>query len=208
MPRRTQVALVAAASLLAATLTGCGQQAPQPEQSRQTADNGEVYNAADAAFASRLIAHHAAALTLVDQTRGRRLSPELGALVDVIQMGHPAEIEQMVVWLKAWELPIPETMRGHANAGDGSASQIHIPAETAALPGMFTTAQLRSLQQARGQAFETLWLEVMVAHHRGALQLAATEQTDGVYRPAVQAATTVQETQQDQLDQMLTLLSR
>lgn len=198
-------ARIAAAALLLVTLAGCGQDAPAANQASRTAANGEVFNGADVEFASQLIPHHAAALTMVDLTRGRPLSPELAEITEAIQTERPPEIEQMVDWLNGWGEPIPATMRDHANAGHHSTGG-QIPADGADIPGMVTAEQLRALKKARGQEFETLWLQTMVEHHQGAIALATTEQADGVYGPAVQLAQTIQESQQDQIDQMLVLL--
>lgn len=205
MTTRTLVsARIAAAALLLVALTGCGQDAPAPTQARRTTANGEVFNDTDVEFASQLIPHHAAALTMVDLTRGRRVSPELAQLAEAIQTDHPAEIEQMVDWLDSWGEPIPATMRDHTNAGHHGTGEI--PADSADIPGMVTAEQLRALKKARGEAFETLWLQIMVEHHQGAIAMAATERADGVYAPAVQLAETIQKSQEAQIDQMLALV--
>lgn len=197
-------ARVAAAALLLVTLAGCGQDAPDPTQARRTAADGEVFNEADVEFATRLIPHHAAALTMVDLTRERRVSPELAEITEAIQTANPPEIEQMVDWLNSWGEPIPATMRDHVNAGHHGTGKP--PSDGADIPGMVTAEQLRALKKARGQAFETLWLQTMVEHHQGAIDLATTERADGVYGPAGELAETLQKSQQAQIDQMLALL--
>ena len=202
--RTLTTARIAAAALLIATLAGCGQDAPAADQASRTAANGEVFNDTDVEFASQLIPHHAAALTMVDLTRGRRVSPELAQVAEAIQTDHPAEIEQMVDWLDSWGEPIPATMRDHTNAGHHGAGEI--PAGSADIPGMVTAEQLRALKKARGEAFETLWVQIMVEHHQGAIAMAATERADGVYAPAVELAETTQKSQGAQIDQMLSLL--
>ena len=39
------------------------------------------------------------------------------------------------------------------------------------MPGMLTEPQLKKLAAARGKAFDRLWLESMIRHHEGAMQM-------------------------------------
>jgi uncharacterized protein (DUF305 family) len=39
------------------------------------------------------------------------------------------------------------------------------------MPGMLTAAQLRQLEQARGEEFDQLFLTYMIQHHRGATEM-------------------------------------
>ncbi|MFD8472330.1 DUF305 domain-containing protein [Streptomyces globisporus] len=40
------------------------------------------------------------------------------------------------------------------------------------------------LEEASGKAFDTVYLQLMVKHHEGIVEMAKTEQSDGTYEPA------------------------
>lgn len=164
---------------------------------------GEEFNQADVDFATDMIQHHAQALVMVDLTDGRKLSPELAALAEQIQMAQGPEIETMVDFLNEWDQPIPETVRDHANAhGDGEMGDMH----GGDMPGMASSEELADLEDAEGEEFEQMWLELMTEHHEGALEMARTEKEDGEYPAAVELAETIESAQQDEIDLMKDLL--
>ena len=56
------------------------------------------------------------------------------------------------------------------------------------MPGMLTEAELRRLEQAKGQAFDRLFLRFMIQHHRGAVQMVEDlYATEGGAEPEVDA---------------------
>ena len=169
----------------------------------QTAPNGDVFNDADVDFATAMIPHHAQALSMVDLTRGRRLSPEVQRLTEQIQAAQAPEIEQMVDWLDGWGEPVPETMRDHANADSGSHGMSDMHAD---MPGMMSADEMADLEAASDAEFEHMWLEMMIRHHEGAIEMAEAEQADGVYAPAVDLAGSISTSQQAEIDTMEQLL--
>jgi len=191
---KNAAALVAAATLMTG-LAACGDDGPSDDaKAEQTAPNGDVFNEVDVSFATEMIPHHAQALAMVDLTRGRELSPEVQKLTENIQAAQGPEIEQMVDWLAAWDKPVPETMRDHANA-EGHGER-----------GMMTDEEMSELETAKGEEFETTWLEMMVEHHEGAIEMAEAEQADGVYKPAKKLAESIESSQQAEVDRMKELL--
>lgn len=188
--------LAAALSAACLVLAGCG----ADETSSDVAADAP-YNEADVAFATEMMQHHAQALVLVDLTVDRDLDPEVVALTDQVRAAQTPEIEQMADWLTEWDQPVPETMRDHANAhGD----QGHM--EDSDMPGMVTGAELEELAALEGDAFQDRWLELMIAHHEGAIEMAETEVADGEHTGAVRLAEDVVESQQAEIDQMEQLL--
>ena len=186
------------AVLLAAT--GCGNDNDDAASETQTAANGDVFNDADLAFASGMIQHHAQALLMVDITMDRELDPEILQLADDVRAAQVPEIEQMAAWLTAWDKPIPETVRDHANAHGGG------DVEMDDMPGMMSEDDMSELEAAQGQEFEDLWLEMMIEHHEGAVDMAQTEQSDGVFEPAIDLADSIETSQEKEIDQMEGLL--
>jgi uncharacterized protein (DUF305 family) len=74
------------------------------------------------------------------------------------------------------------------------------------MPGMMSGDDLDELENAPDSEFQTMWLEMMIEHHEGAVEMAQDEQDDGQYRPAIDLAGNVVDTQTAEIDQMQTLL--
>jgi uncharacterized protein (DUF305 family) len=163
-----------------------------------------VFNGADIDFATAMIPHHAQALAMVDMTRGRDLSSEVMKLTDDIQAAQSPEIEKMAGWLTDWDKPVPETMRDHVNSEDHEMSGDDSGDD---MPGMMTDEELDELESAQGPAFETMWLEMMIEHHEGAIEMAQDEQEDGIFRPAIKLAGSIETSQQAEVEQMKELLA-
>lgn len=208
---KTLAAALTAGTLLF-TLAACGDDGDTNDaHAEQTAPNGDVFNDADVDFATAMIPHHAQALAMVDVTRGRELSAPVQKLTEDIQAAQGPEIETMVDWLTGWDQPVPETMRDHANAEDPDGMEGHdmegMEGEgDSDMPGMMTDAELADLDAAQGMEFEDMWLEMMIEHHEGAIEMAKDEQADGVFQPAVDLAESIETSQQAEIDHMRELL--
>jgi uncharacterized protein (DUF305 family) len=195
----TLVAALSASFGLAACADGDGHDADHP--SSRIADS-EEFNQADVDFATDMIPHHAQALLMVDLVDDGS-SPELTALAEQIRMAQGPEIETMVDWLTDWGQPVPETMRDHANAH----SDDEMPMDSD-MPGMVSAEDLDDLDAARGEDFERMWLQMMIEHHEGAIEMARDEKADGEYADARDLAAMIIETQQSEIDTMEGLLDR
>lgn len=195
--------LLAAMSLVAA----CGNDdEPEQHQKTQTAANGDKFNGADVTFVTDMIQHHAQALKMVDMAMGRDLDPRVVQLTEQIRTSQVSEVEKMVDWLTAWDKPVPATVQDHANAdGDGDMG-MGGDMETNDMPGMMTNREFDDLAAAKGEEFQTMWLEMMVQHHEGAIEMAATEEADGEFADAKALAKSIQSFQQEEIDLMQGLL--
>ncbi len=161
--------------------------------------DGKDFNDADVTFATEMMQHHAQALQMVDLTLGRDLDPEVASLAEEIRAAQTPEIEKMVDWLEDWDKPIPETVRDHANAhGDGSAST--------ELPGMMSHEEIEGLEAAKGEQFQQMWLEMMIEHHQGAVDMAEAEQESGEFSAAVAMAEDIESSQTQEIETMRGLL--
>jgi uncharacterized protein (DUF305 family) len=162
----------------------------------------EDFNQADVDFATDMIPHHAQALAMVDMTVDRELSPELTRLAEQIRAAQGPEIETMVDWLNDWDQPVPETMRDHVNAhGDGEMGM------DSDMPGMMSEEEMAELEAAQSAEFEQMWLEMMIEHHEGAIEMATAEQSDGEYPAAIDLAEAIIAGQQAEIDEMHDLLA-
>lgn len=203
--RSTRARRTVAAALLislAPALAACGGDEPTAgPAAERTAANGDTFNDADVAFAADMIPHHADALVMVDMTQGRDLSPELAQLAEEIRDAQAPEIEQMADWLTAWGEEVPETSRDHVNShdmgdmGDDSDSPMAMDPDDMAM-----------LEETDGTAFETMWLEMMIDHHEGAIEMAQSEQADGLFPDARGLAESIETSQTAEIDLMEGLL--
>jgi uncharacterized protein (DUF305 family) len=205
MTHLTKLAATLATGALLLPLAACGDDSAGEAQARQTAVNGDVFNGADVAFATAMIPHHAQALTMVDLTHGRDLSPEVEELTEQIRAAQAPEIERMVDWLTAWDKPVPATMRDHAHAESGDTGG-EDTRDGQDMPGMMSEEDMSRLESASDQKFEDRWLEMMIEHHKGAIEMAEEEQADGIYRPATKLAGSIIASQRAEIDRMHALL--
>lgn len=201
MTRKTTALAALLMTLFA--LTACGGQADEQPSETRTAANGDTFNDADVAFASDMVQHHAQALQMVDMTLGRDLDPEVVRLTEEIRAAQGPEIETMTDWLTDWDQPIPETSRDHANAhGEGDMEMDED------MPGMMSPDQMDELMKAPDKAFQDMWLEMMIDHHEGAVEMARTEQADGANAAAIDLAEQIESAQEAEISEMETLLGR
>lgn len=206
--RATAAALLL--TLATATLTACGDDtAGDAPAAGRTAANGDVHNDADVEFATEMIPHHADALVMVDMTQGRDLSPELARLTEDIRAAQAPEIETMVDWLTAWGEDVPETSRDHVNSHMGSHGEDDGDDEGSGMGGMgMDPDDLAMLEAAQGDAFESMWLEMMIEHHEGAVEMAEAEQEDGLFADAVALAESIESSQAEEIELMEELLGQ
>jgi uncharacterized protein (DUF305 family) len=152
----------------------------------------EGYNADDVAFATNMIPHHRQAVELSGLVDSRSTDSELVGLAQQIAAAQQPEIETMKVFLVQWN-ENPDTSSGHA--GHGGAMQ-----------GMVDDATMARLGSLSGAEFDNLWLESMIGHHQGAIEMAKAELANGDNGDAKRLAQSIVDTQQaeiGQMDQML-----
>ncbi len=195
MNARPLTAALAAVLLL---LAGCGGEtegsaAPEPSKTE--------HNSADVTFATDMLPHHAQALSMVDLTLGRQLDPEVADLAEQVRDAQVPETETMVDWLNEWGEPVPETSRDHVNADSHDGMEMDSD-----MPGMMSGDEMQALEDAPDAEFEQLFLEMMIEHHEGAIEMAKTELDEGRYIPARDLAEGIVSGQQEEIDTMESLL--
>jgi len=201
--RFTRPATLLAALLLAVPfLAACGDKddGASHDAETHTGRSGAEFNDADVTFATDMIPHHAQATEMVNMARGRGLDPEVQAIADGILAAQTTEVEMMVDWLTDWDQPIPATSQDHANAhGEGMEMDTD-------MPGMMSEDEMADLDTARGEEFQTMWLEMMIDHHEGAIEMAQTEGDEGEFADAVAMAKDIKTSQAAEIEQMQGLL--
>jgi uncharacterized protein (DUF305 family) len=68
------------------------------------------------------------------------------------------------------------------------------------MPGMMSDADLRQLRLTGSTDFDLLFLDMMAAHHQGAIDMATTELRDVALPEVQQLAQTIVDTQQAEID--------
>ncbi len=190
----TLVAAAAVALSVGAALGGCGTGNAPPATSSAAA---QIHNQADITFAEGMIPHHAQAVAMSTMAAGRAASPQVKDLAARIQAAQQPEIDQMSGFLRAWNAPVPNTQGGMGQLDHGASG---------GMPGMMSGDQMRQLGQASGAAFDRMFLQMMIAHHQGAVTMAKTELSDGQNPDARQLAQRIIEAQQREITEMQTLL--
>jgi uncharacterized protein (DUF305 family) len=206
---RTRSTLAAAGLAVLLTLSACGgsDETDQPQELSET-----EHNKADVTFATDMIQHHAQAMSMVDLTVDRTLEPEVQELADAIRAAQSPEIETMSGWLQEWGEEVPSTMRDHVNGGheghggEDSSMSDSMEGMDADMPGMMSAEEMDALENASDAEFRDMWLEMMIEHHEGAVEMSETEQDEGRFKPAVDLAGTIIESQTKEIDTMEKLL--
>ncbi len=128
----------------------------------------------DVAFMQHMIVHHAQAVEMVELLQTRGAHPTVRRLGQRIALGQEAEIALMRDWLTQRGQPLEMPGMGGGHAGmDHSAHAGHaMPvSSTPVMTGMLSPAQMLALAAASGPAFDRLFLEGMIQHHQGALDM-------------------------------------
>ena len=165
-------------------------------------DTNEQHNDADVTFAQAMIPHDAQALSIADVALQKAESADVRALAEQIQAAQVPEIETMTTWLTNWGEEVSATSRDHG-AEHGGASGM-----SGDMPGMMTDEEMAQLEGSSGAAFDRMFLEMMIRHHQGAIEMAATEQADGQNADAVALALAqeIEASQAQEVTEMQTLL--
>ena len=151
------------------------------------------FNAADVEFAQGMIPHHEQAIEMADMALDPNVgaSPDVVTLAEAIQAGQDPEIELMQGWLTAWDQPAMEDIEGH---------------DMSSMVGMMSAEDMDELGTLTGAEFDKAWLEMMIAHHEGAVQMAETVKADGKNADVAALADQVIAAQTAEIDTMTALL--
>ena len=165
------------------------------------------HNAADIRFATEMIPHHAQALRMVDMAEGRDLTPQAEELMRDIAAAQAPEIEQMAGWLEDWGQPVPDTSGGMGMMG-GDGMDMDDMDHMSDMLGAMTEESLAELDGAEGTVFERMWLEMMIVHHEGAIEMSETELDEGEHQGTLDLAASIIESQRAEIELMESMLER
>ena len=119
---------------------------------------GIRFTEADVMFMQGMISHHAQALEMTELLDTNTASDAMRATARRIELSQEDEIEMMQAWLRE---------RGQ----EATAIDAHHAEGFQPMPGMLTAEEMASLGEAEGAAFDRLFLDLMIKHHRGAITM-------------------------------------
>ncbi|MFF2485766.1 DUF305 domain-containing protein [Microbacterium sp. NPDC058062] len=188
------VVLALSTVIVGGTAVALGLTTPE-DSAPQAAASGAMTDAATSAYPTLedhcyiegMIPHHEQALELsglVLEATGVR--ERTRALAEFILADQTAEIDTMRAWQTAWRGAIPAdgAAAGHQGHGAAQAAAGAIPTGCsehghAEMKGMATAEQLAALAAADSAAADRMFLELMIAHHVGALEMAESAVREG-----------------------------
>jgi uncharacterized protein (DUF305 family) len=188
---------------LTTALAACGSDDPAPSATTPvTAPAGtsgsqtaSTLNDADVEFAQGMIAHHEQAIEMAEIA----LDPNVGASAAVVDLAtrikgaQDPEVELMTGWLTAAGQPVEmELSEGH---------------DMSSMEGMMTAEQMDAMAAMTGAEFDTMWLEMMIAHHQGAISQSQTVKANGSNPDVLALADQIITAQQSEIAEMQTLLN-
>ncbi|MEU9378822.1 DUF305 domain-containing protein [Streptomyces sp. NPDC048255] len=203
---------VAAAAAAALVLAACGSNGgsgaaghnghPAASPSVTAPATPGRHNAADVAFATGMIPHHRQAVEMADLAPGRAESGQVKRLAEEIKKAQDPEIKTLSGWLASWGEPVPAAdATDHAQHGqpDGSGGSGG---------GMMSAEEMDELSKASGKAFDTAFMELMIKHHEGAVEMAKAEKSQGSFAEARTMADAIISSQSAEIDTMKGLLGK
>lgn len=179
------IVVAAAMTLTACSSTGSGGM----DHSTMEPSTGATFNEADVTFAQMMVPHHEQAVDMSDMILSKEgIDEQVSNLASQIKDAQEPEIEQLNEWLDSW-------------GAAGSMNEMDHGSE-----GMMSDADFEKLQDSSGNEAATLYLEQMIMHHEGAVEMAQIEIDEGKNPDAIEMAEAIVATQSEEISVMENLL--
>jgi uncharacterized protein (DUF305 family) len=134
-----------------------------------TADSAaRAFAPADVEFMQGMIPHHAQAVIMAQWAPTHGARADVKRLCERIIAAQSDEIGMMRRWLRERNQEVPDSMSTRHKMKMGG--QVH----EMMMPGMLSDEEMAALDKARGSAWDRLFLEGMIRHHRGAISMVET----------------------------------
>ena len=164
-----------------------------------TSDSGSdgaegSFNDTDVAFARDMIPHHQQAIQMARLADGQAEDSRVLDLAGRIEAAQQPEIETLSGWLEDWDAD-----PGHMDDGMGGMG--------GDMGGMMSEQDMHSLMNATGADFDRLFLEQMIVHHEGAVEMAEAEISGGQNAQAIELAESIRDGQTAEIAEMEQLLT-
>lgn len=152
------------------------------------------HNDADVTFAQQMIPHHIQALDMADMAVETSKNENVLDLAEQIEAAQQPEIDEMTGWLHTWGEPVEGDEDGHDMGSMGSGGH--------ATGAMMSDAEMDQLASASGAAFDRMWLDMMIRHHQGAIDMAKAHQAEGRNPEALELGRAIIDAQQAEITEM------
>ena len=158
-------AAIAAGLCVAALVAGCASAGPQGIYKTPPTLGAYPYTDADIDFMSGMIPHHAQAVIMAGWCGSHGARKDVTVLCERIVVAQRDEIAMMREWLGDRGQEVPDaTSTRHKMKMDGAVHEM-------LMPGMLSDEEMAALDKARGPEFDRLFLEGMIKHHQGAIDM-------------------------------------
>ena len=186
MLSRSFLLAVLALVLLGLGACGGGEETSPPEQPGQTASAGAV--PFDRLFIDAMVQHHESAIKMAEEAQNAGLQePELRTIAGNIVVTQQQEIDQMLAWREEWFA----SREVDANAGEDLGMSPDAMGMTHAA-GDF----------AASEDVDGAFASAMIAHHEGAIAMAAMALERGQHPEIHELAQKIIDAQQQEIDRM------
>ncbi|MFM7510071.1 MAG: DUF305 domain-containing protein [Actinomycetota bacterium] len=162
------------------------------------ATGADVHNSIDVAFAQGMIPHHAQAVEMSELAATNTSDLEVQALATQIIAAQQPEIDLMTEWLTSWGAEVPDPAASMEDNMEMAGGMM--------MSGMISDSDFDKLRAARDAEFDRLYLELMILHHEGAIEMAQQELDGGDSPDAKALAQQIIDTQQTEITRMEQLL--
>ena len=145
---------------------------------------------ADILFVTMMIPHHEQAVEMSDTLLAKTgVDERVTGLAEQITAAQQPEIDAMKGWLSDWGVSMSDGMSGMDHGG------------------MMSESDMQALESADARDAARLYLEQMIEHHQGAVDMAQDEIADGTDSEAVALARSIVESQTAEISTMKELLT-
>lgn len=170
--------------LLAEVFSGTSKSQPEAVGTAENPNHGDIM------FTAMMIPHHQQAIEMANiVATNPQVDPQVLQLAEQIKSAQDPEITQMKQWLVDWKA--------------GSYSEMD---HTGHMTGMLDDQAMAQLRAADGHEAGRLFLEGMIAHHNGAVQMALNELRSGQLEKVKDLANAIVTAQNQEIAQMNTML--
>ncbi len=168
--------------------------ADQPTVAASSASPGSTSMAfVDVTFTQMMLAHDRQTVQICDLLLAKSdIDRQVRVLAEQMRRTRLPEIDQLAGWLAQWGLD--ESSIEHAHAG-----RTH---------GLLLPGQLAAFERAAGPAAQQAFLETMISHDRGALEIATTVLATGADPGVSKLAESTSVTAKEEIAQLETMLGR
>ena len=163
------------------------------------ANRPPAVDSVDAGFARDMSTHHSQAVLMAQLERDNGSDPAVRLVAFDIETGQEAQVGQMRGWLESWDQTPQADIAQMSWMG-------HPVGPGQLMPGMATTAELARLKSLSGKPLDIYFLQLMIRHHKGGLEMAqygAAHASEPYVKALAEKIVTAQQNEVVTMEQML-----